>query len=77
MKLIQSKSNYFHLFCYRNEVWRYNQKAWGHPRTRIFKFLFVGFPLGAACAAATIAFEEYFEVYKHEHDHAHGSASHH
>ncbi|XP_031616730.1 NADH dehydrogenase [ubiquinone] 1 beta subcomplex subunit 3 [Contarinia nasturtii] len=57
----------------RNEVWRYNQKVWGNPRLRMIKFIFTGFPLGAACAAATIAYEEYFEVYKdHRHDeHAH------
>lgn len=49
----------------RNEVWRYNQAVWGNPKLRLIKFLFVGFPLGAACAAATIAYEEYFGVYNH------------
>lgn len=58
----------------RNEVWRYNYKVWGNPRLRIFKFLFTGLPLGAACAAATIAFETAFGIYDHPHDdHGHGS----
>lgn len=62
----------------RNEVWRYNTKVWGNPRLRLLKFLFTGLPLGAACAAATIAYEEYTGVYAdHGHgDHGHGDHGH-
>lgn len=60
---------------FRNDVWRYNRAVWGHSKPyRWVKTLFRGFPLGAACAAATIAFEEYYGVYKHHghDDHGHG-----
>lgn len=60
----------------RNEVWRYNQKVWGNPRYRIFKFLFTGLPLGAALAGATIAYEEYFDVYGTRSGHGHGDHGH-
>lgn len=65
------------ILIYRNDVWRYNQKVWGNPRYRLFTFLFKGLPLGAACAAATIAYEEYFEVYKHHGHGDHGHGEHH
>lgn len=58
-------------FFYRNNVWRYNQAVWGNPRLRVVKFLLTGLPLGATLAAATIAYEEYFGVYRHD-DHGHG-----
>lgn len=65
------------IICFRNDVWRYNKKVWGDRRFRIFQFLFKGLPLGAACAAATIAYEEYYGVYKsHGHD-DHGHGAHH
>lgn len=52
----------------RNEVWRYNTAVWGPRRLRILKFLFTGIQWGFPAAVATIAFEEYFEVYKHHGD---------
>lgn len=59
-------------------MWRYNYKVWGHPKIRWFKTIFKGFPLGVACAAATIAYEEYYGVYKHDHGHGdHGHGEHH
>lgn len=67
------------MLIFRNEVWRYNRAVWGNPRTRILKFLFTGLPLGAACAAATIAYEEYYGVYNDHHGHgsdAHGDGHH-
>lgn len=65
----------------RNEVWRYNRNVWGHPRLRIIKFLFRGLPLGLAAAIGTVAFEEYFEVYKDHgghgsHDEHHNNGAH-
>lgn len=72
------------LFCFlfftiRNDVWRYNRAVWGHSKPyRWVRTLFRGFPLGAALAAATIAYEEYYGVYKHHghDDHAHGGGEH-
>lgn len=64
-------------FNYRNDVWRYNEKVWGRKNLRIFRFLFKGLPLGAACAAATIAYEEYAGVYRHDHGHGDGHGAHH
>lgn len=62
----------------RNEVWRYNTKVWGNRRTRIYRFLFRGAPLGFAAFLGTIAFEEYFGIYKdHGHGHGHGSNNEH
>lgn len=56
----------------RNEVWRHNTAIWGNRRTRILRFLFTGIQWGFAAAVGTIAYEEYFEVYKH-HGHGHGT----
>lgn len=49
---------------------------WGNPRLRIFTFLFKGLPLGAAVAGATIAYEEYFDVYGQRSGHGHGDHGH-
>lgn len=63
---------------FRNDVWRYNRAVWGHSKPyRWVRTLFRGFPLGAACAAATIALEEYYGVYKHHGHDDHGHAEHH
>lgn len=61
----------------RNEVWRYNKAVWGNRRTRILKFLFTGIQWGLPAAVATIAFEEYFEIYKSDHGHGDGKPGHH
>lgn len=65
----------------RNEVWRYNTKFWGNRRTRLLNVMFTGIQWGLPLAIATIAYEEYFDVYnKHSHGHGHGddaSAGHH
>lgn len=66
---------YFLSILFRNDVWRYNKAVWGRSKPyRWVRTLFRGFPLGAACAAATIAYEEYYGVYKHHghDDHGHG-----
>lgn len=47
--------------------------VWGRSKPyRWIRTIFRGFPLGAACAAATIAYEEYYGVYKHHGHDAHG-----
>jgi len=58
----------------RNEVWRYNVKEFSTHRVRLLKFLFRGFPLGLAAAAATIAYETAFA--DDSHGHGHGNESH-
>lgn len=66
-------------FLFRNDVWRYNKAVWGHSKPyRWVRTLFRGFPLGAGLAAATIAYEEYYGVYKHHghDDHGHGGGEH-
>lgn len=60
------------LFNNRNEVWRYDQKVWGYRRTRIFKFLFRGFPWGLAAFVATVGVENYLGVYDQPHGDGHG-----
>lgn len=68
----------------RNEVWRYDQKIWGNRRTRIFRFIFRGFPLGVAAFAATCGIEYSLGYYSNPHgghgghgeQGAHGTSSH-
>lgn len=60
----------------RNEVWRYDEKVWGRPNTRFWKFIFRGFPYGLAAFAATVGVEYALGVYDtNPHGgHGHGDA---